>query len=388
MLQMKKLAIIVTHPVQYYAPVFQLLHQRQRLDIKVFYTWGIGAMDKYDPGFQKNIEWDIPLFEGYPYEWVENKSNDTGSHHFEGIINPGLIDHVCAFKPDALLVYGWAYNSHLKALRYFKNKIPVFFRGDSTLLDERGGIKALVKTIFLKWVYRHIDHAFYVGTNNKNYFKKYGLRDEQLTFAPHAVDNNRFSNRTEADVQLLRTNLRIKDNQCLILYAGKLEEKKDPVLLLNAFMALNEPDIHLIFIGNGKLETVLKNKAAGRKDVHFMDFQNQSRMPMIYQACDIFCLPSCGPGETWGLSINEAMASGMPILASDKVGSSADLVKPGVNGAIFKSGSEADLSRHLRELINKNKAGLAIMGQRSRDLIKNWSFEAQVQVIETKVQNG
>src|SRR6478609_3539591 len=99
-----KLAIITTHPIQYYAPVFKLLHQRKIIDIKVFYTWGEGAANKYDPDFGKAIAWDIPLLDGYPYEWAENTAADAGSHHFQGIINPGLINQINNYNPDAVLV--------------------------------------------------------------------------------------------------------------------------------------------------------------------------------------------------------------------------------------------------------------------------------------------
>ncbi|HAL82203.1 MAG TPA: hypothetical protein DCO83_08180 [Mucilaginibacter sp.] len=165
------------------------------MNIKVFYTWGENATDKFDPGFNKKIEWDVPLLDGYQFEWVKNSSKNPGSHHFKGINNPDLINQIMVWQPDALLVYGWGYQGHLKAIRHFKNKIPVLFRGDSTLLDEKKGIKLLFKSAFLKWVYRHIDHAFYVGANSKAYFKKYGLREDQLSFAPHAVDNDRFAER-------------------------------------------------------------------------------------------------------------------------------------------------------------------------------------------------
>src|SRR5580698_5332804 len=148
-----RLAIITTHPIQYYSPVFKLLHARNNINIKVFYTWGELSLKRYDPGFDKKIEWDTPLLDGYPYEWVKNDSKNAGTHHFNGIINPGLTSQVEAWKPDMVLVYGWAFNSHLKAIRYFKNKIPVLFRGDSTLLDEKGGVKSLLKFVFLKWVY-------------------------------------------------------------------------------------------------------------------------------------------------------------------------------------------------------------------------------------------
>src|SRR5258708_7201810 len=138
-----RLAIITTHPIQYYAPVFKLLQERQQLTIMVFYTWGEGAEVKYDPGFGATIAWDIPLLDGYPFTWVYNTACDPGSHHYKGIINPGLIQQVQQWEADAILVFGWAYQSHLKCLRYFKGRIPTYFRGDSTLLDEPKGLKKI-----------------------------------------------------------------------------------------------------------------------------------------------------------------------------------------------------------------------------------------------------
>jgi len=385
---MKKLAIITTHPIQYYAPVFKLLNERQAISIKVFFTWGQDSVKKYDPGFNRKIEWDIPLLEGYPYEWVKNTSNDPGTHHFTGIVNPGIIDRVNAWQPDAILVYGWGFQSHLKVIKHYKNKIPVLFRGDSSLLDEKNGAKYLLKPVFLKWVYKDVDYAFYVGQNTKAYFKKYGLTDDRLKFAPHAVDNDRFGLDRKHEKAFLRREEGIKNDELIILFAGKLEEKKDPGLLLEAFMKLDKPAAHLLFVGNGPLEGMLKEKAKGNQRVHFMDFQNQSQMPAVYQACDLFCLPSKGPGETWGLAVNEAMAAGKAVLTSDKVGAAADLMKTGENGAIFKAGDLADLSRHLNALIESGKNELLKMGERSKELIKDWNFENQVKVIESTVIDG
>jgi len=385
---MKKLAIITTHPIQYYAPVFQLLHKRGELDIKVFYTWGEASAHKFDPGFNKKIKWDIPLLDGYPYEWVKNTSKEPGTHHFNGVINPGLVEQIKNWQPDAILIYGWGFQSHLKVLRYFKNKVPVFFRGDSTLLDEENGARAILKTAFLKWVYRHVDHAFYPGTNTKAYFKKYGLKDGQLSFAPHAIDNKRFASDRSNEVSVLRKNLGIEADEVLALFAGKFEEKKSPVLLLEAFLNLNLTGAHLLFVGNGPLEGQLKLKAEKNSRIHFMDFQNQSQMPVVFQACDLFCLPSKGPGETWGLAINEAMASGKAILASDKVGAAADLVEPGKNGEIFKAGITGDLADKLNRLISAGKSGLAEMGKNSKVLIEKWTIDEQVNIIETVVNNG
>ena len=380
---MKKLAIITTHPIQYYAPVFRLLHQRQKLDIKVFYTWGENvSAGKYDPGFSKKILWDVPLLEGYPFEWAKNSAREPGTHHFMGIVNPDLISRINAWQPDKVLVYGWGFYSHLKVIRHFKNKILVLFRGDSTLLNEKRSIKSGLKSIFLKWLYRNIDHALYVGTNNKAYFKKYGLKDGQLTFAPHAIDNKRFGAERKNEASLLRKELGLNDEDLLVLFAGKLEEKKSPLRLLNTFLNMDLAHAHLLFVGNGPLEAALKQRAKDCSNIHFIDFQNQSIMPVFYQACDLFCLPSKGPEESWGLSINEAMACGKAILASDKVGAAADLVVPGQNGAIFKADVLSDLANKLGSLVNEGKNELRKMGEESKIMIKYWTFEAQAAAIE------
>jgi glycosyltransferase involved in cell wall biosynthesis len=381
---MKKLAIIITHPIQYYAPVFKLLNQT--INIKVFYTWGEKALEKFDPGFGKKIDWDIPLLDGYDYEWVKNTASNAGSHHFMGIINPDLINQINTWQPNAILIFGWAYHSHLKAIRYFKNKIPVYFRGDSTLLDAQTGVKLFLRSVFLRWVYRHIDHAFYAGTSNKAYFKKYGLTHEQLTFAPHAIDNDRFVTDNSNRALEIRQSLNISADDVLILFAGKLEQKKSPQLLLKAFLTLNMPHAHLLFTGNGIMETLLKQEAGSNKNIHFIDFQNQSVMPAIYQACDLFCLPSKGPGETWGLAVNEAMACGKAILVSDKVGCAVNLVIPGFTGDIFEAENLLDIIEKIRLLTN-DKSKLKVLGANAKIKITDWSFDKQVAAILNKIED-
>jgi len=380
---MKKLAIITTHPIQYYSPVFKLLHQRQQIEIRVFYTWGEGSMNKFDPGFGKTVQWDLPLLEGYPYEWVTNTSKNPGSSSFNGIVNPGLIQQIKSYGPDAILIYGWAYASHLKVLRHFKNKVPIIFRGDSNLLREQSGFKTLLRFALLKWIYTHVDHALYVGTNNKAYFKKYGLKEQQLNFAPHAIDNERFAQNRDEEAKALRDELGLNDKDILILFAGKFEDIKSPFLLLEAFQSINKENVHLLLVGNGALENELKLKAAGNPNIHFMSFQNQSYIPVVYQACDLFCLPS--KSETWGLAINEAMVCQKAVLASDKVGSAIDLIIPGNNGAIFKESALADLVLQLNTLAGKKREELTSMGKSSRQIINDWNFEKQAQAIEKAV---
>ena len=375
---MKKLAIIISHPVQYYSPLFKLL--ALECDLMVYYTAGKEVYNNnFDEGFKQKIKWDIPLLEGYNYTFAINAAKDPGLHHFYGVQNKKLIKDIKLFNPDAILVYGWSYYSHLQIMRHFKGKIPIWFRGDSTLLDQNASLKSFLRKIFLHWVYGYVDKAFYVGTANKAYYEAYGLKDNELLFAPHAIDNSRFSEDRLTESRQLRKNLGLAQEDILILFAGKFEEKKNPTLLLEAFQILNSPNTHLLFVGNGELEANLKSMSQSYESnanrIHFMNFQNQNQMPVIYQSCDIFCLPSKGPGETWGLAVNEAMAAGKAILVSNKVGCATDLINSGENGFIFES-------QNIKEFVNKLKALLDLdllkLGQKSKDIIRNWNFENQM----------
>lgn len=377
-----KLAVITTHPIQYNAPLFKYLANDTDIDLKVFYTWGEDCLkDKYDPGFGRTINWDIPLLNGYNYSFVKNISKNPGSHNFKGIDNPGIIDDIKEFAPDMLLVFGWNFKSHLRILRYFKGKVKILFRGDSTLLDENGKspVQKLMRRFFLKWVYKHVDIAVYYGKANQAYYLKHGLKENQLVYAPHAVDNKRFydsgSNKFEQKAREWRRQLEIADENIVFLFAGKLEPKKNPELLLQSFARIKEKNVSLVIVGNGELEEKLKKNYSGLPGIHFVDFQNQSVMPVVYRLGDVFVLPSKGPEETWGLSVNEAMACEKPVIVSSKCGCVYDIVFNDVNGYSFISGEEDELV-HQMQLCITNKSKLKEMGQQSLRIIKEYKIES------------
>jgi glycosyltransferase involved in cell wall biosynthesis len=138
-------------------------------------------------------------------------------------------------------------------------------------------------------------------------------------------------------------------------------------------------------VGNGELENDLKKSFGNKKSIHFIDFKNQSEMPAIYRASDVFILPSKGPGETWGLSINEAMASERAVLASDKCGGAIDLVEIGKNGYVFKANDLGDLIFKLKELASIGLVDLKKMGKASGIKITAFSYDRICEAIETQV---
>lgn len=375
---MKRLAIVTSHPIQYNAPWFKLLAAEPGIGLKVFYTWEQSAVGpKLDMGFNRVVAWDIPLLEGYDHTFVRNISTDPGVHHFKGLVNPGLIEEITAWRPDMLLVIGWSFHSHLRCLRYFHKKVPVLFRGDSTLLDEVPGIKQWLRRIFLTWVYRHVDYALYVGTNNKAYYLKHGMKERQLLLAPHAIDNSRFAcidGTCWEEATAWRKRLGIPDEALVLIFAGKLERKKNPFFLLDVAKRVNDDRLWVLFVGNGELENPLKQAAIGYQRVRFVDFQNQRAMPVVYRLGDVFVLPSKGPGETWGLAGNEAMASGLAIMMSAKCGGAVDLIEEGSNGVIFSSDDVDKCSQFIKSLLD-DRSLLKQMAIHSTQHIDKFSFK-------------
>jgi glycosyltransferase involved in cell wall biosynthesis len=380
-----RLAILSSHPIQYNAPAFRALAAMPDLDVHVFYGWE-GPGRTVDPEFGRKVEWDIPLLDGYDHTFVPNTASDPGSHRFRGIDGPGLTDLISGWTPDALLVYGWAFASHLKAMRAFRGKVPIIFRGDSTLLDERGPLRTLARRLFLRWVYRHVDVALYPGTRNHEYLRACGLREDQLVWAPHAVDNRRFAaaaNAKEIEAREWRRQLGISDSDAVFLFPAKLIPRKDPVTLLRAFRCLRRsvPELgaHLVFVGDGGLSAELKAEAAGRTDVHFLGFHNQTVMPVVYRIGDVIVLPSRF-GETWGLAINEAMACGRPAIVSDRVGCGVDIVKTGRTGLVFEHGNLIGLCAAMTEMLRDSERRKA-MGAEALTLIEEWSIPAYTRIV-------
>ena len=314
------------------------------------------------------------------------------------MINPDVIQQIASYNPDVIIIYGWKFDSHWKLMRHFRGKIPIYFRGDSTLLDERAGLslKKLIRKIVLKWVYRHVDFALSPGSASDAYFKWVGLKSEQIIRVPHAVDNQRFTGEVREGNNELgkraaewKKDLGIAEDKKVFLFAGKFEPKKDPLLLINAFKKIQQkyPDIHLVMVGDGILKPEIEKSSKiniyqpttnNTQSITILPFQNQSLMPIVYRLADVFVLPSRGPGETWGLAINEAMACGRAVLVSSKCGAAADLVEDEVNGLVFKAGDEQDLMAKMERML---KVNLKKWGMASREKISNFTYQSLLEVL-------
>lgn len=375
---MGRIAIIASHPVQYYAPWFKYLATIGDLNIRVFYLWDFGVNAKKDKGFQLAIKWDTPLLDGYNYEFVPNTSSHAGTDSFWGLQNPSLFRRVEQYKPSAVLLLNYNYSSLISfLLRWNKKQVPVIFRGDSHRLLVNKSVTAQIRKKVTSYLFRRISGFLYVGQSNYEYFIYHNVKPENLFYSPHSVDNDRFINCSEAannDARTWRKELGIPEDHLVILFSGKYELKKRPIDLLRAYLNLHLKGVTLLFVGSGILEKELRALAGGNSCVKFAPFQNQSLMPRTYAAADLFVLPSYGCKETWGLAVNEAMCMSKPIIVSSHVGCAKDLVHPNENGLIFPAGDISALTKSLIEALSQRER-LKVWGLRSLEIIRCYSYK-------------
>jgi len=371
---MPRLAIILSHPIQYYSPWFRWLRAHTPLNFKVFYLWEFGVTRQRDPQFGASFQWDVDLLNGYDSEFVPNVARDPGTHHFSGLHNPTLGARLRTWQPSAVLLFGYAWRSHLGVI--LRPPAPLVFRGDSHLL---GHTPSWAKRVALRWLYGRFAAVTYVGAANREYFRAFGVPDAKLHFAPHCVDATRFVRdaATEAAAAKLRGELGLAGKK-VVLFAGKFLAAKQPGALLDAFLALAPRDTALVFVGDGPDRAELAAGAARRPDclVRFLPFANQTEMPARYALADLFVLPSRGLYETWGLAVNEAMHLGVPCLVSDRVGCQRDLVTEGETGWVFAAGDPRGLPAALGRALAALNGDTAALRARIATRIAGYSYAA------------
>lgn len=382
-----RLAIVSSHPIQYNAPWFRFLAQTPAVEVKVFYLWDFGVRETRDREFGTSFAWDIPLLDGYEHEFVPNASRDPGTHHLGGLDNPALVERLAAWKPAAVLLFGYAYRSHLRVIFSRRlRRVPLLFRGDSHELAPANGWRPALNRTVRRWLFRRFRAVLAVGKANADYFRQSGVPEARIHFVPHCVDNDRFraaQPAAEIEAAAWKSQLGIPHTATVFLFAGKFETKKQPLELLEAFQMLRADaadaagQTGLLVVGSGALEPELRRRAGAEtgRTVFFAPFQNQSAMPRVYAAGDALVLPSRGRGETWGLAVNEAMNLGKPAIVSDHVGCGPDLVTPGETGWIFPAGDVRALADCLRDAVG-HPGALRTLGAAARRRVEAYSYAA------------
>ena len=224
-----RLAVVTSHPIQYYAPLFREL--AARIDVHVFYAHRATPEQQAAAGFGEAFDWDVDLLSGYAYAFLRNVAARPGADHFAGCDTPEIGLRLREGRFDAALVFGWNLKSSVQAVWAAKSLgLPVLVRGDSQLDTPAFGLETIGQGTGLSAVLlRAFDAALYVGSRSKAYYEHYRYPADRLFFSPHCVDTDRFA--TEATVAArrhLRAELGVGQDERLVLFAGKLLPFKRP----------------------------------------------------------------------------------------------------------------------------------------------------------------
>jgi glycosyltransferase involved in cell wall biosynthesis len=381
-------AYVITHPIQYYTPVLQQMAQTAPGEVDVLYCSGELEASHSQAGFGVQYRWDVPLLEGYRYRFLENRAAHPSTSSFAGLDNPELSRIIASGAYSAVVVNGWHFKSAWRAiLASWAHRIPVLIRSDSHSLRP-GSLKKMAKWPFYRSFIPRLDGCLAAGSWSRDYFENYGASSDRIFNIPHCVDNRRFEqemDRLRPQRHELRRKWGISSDATVFLFAGKFVSVKRPSDFVNAIgrCAAERPRVVGLMAGDGPLRAQCEEQARSLgAPIRFTGFLNQSQIAEAYAAADALVLPS--ETETWGMVVNEAMASGLPCMVSDRVGCGPDLINCGETGDIYPMGNVDALTSLMVRYADSGR--LAEMGQNAKNKMQSYSVPAAADALLTAVE--
>jgi glycosyltransferase involved in cell wall biosynthesis len=387
-----KVKYILTHVIQYIAPVLQRLAQCQEIDLQVVFGSDAGGRRYHDPGFDREIQWDPSLLTGYDYTVINPGS--PVRRGFWGFRGKGLSRLLVRGDTDAVIVHGWSNHLSLTAaLLALVRGIPVLCRTEGQPENKGRAPLRRLKPWTLYPLLRRLDGHLAIGSLNRQYCLNMGIRPERIFWAPYSVDTTLFQRdrvapaargQEEARIGLTAGSLRV-------VFVGKLIPAKRPADVIEAVaMMPSHARVEVMMIGEGELRPFLQRLAQARGvRAHFLGFRDQGELPLLYSLADVLVLPSSY--EPWGLVVNEAMSMGLTAVVSEACGCGPDLVLEGRTGSVCPVGDRAAIAGELEKMA-ASPAHLAQLKQGAQERIKDFSIdrtlEGYLQAIRTVAAGG
>lgn len=369
------LGIFASHPVQYHVPIWRHLSKNDSVNSQVFYFSDHGATERLDPGFGVEFRWDLDLLGGYQNEFLSKKPLST-------VLKarvPNLPELVHSKAIDCVLLHGYTQRFSRQILAN-KRRLGygVILRGEfCDTKNHKLGLKQLVKEIYLKWFYSQVDAFCFIGKNSREHLLRRGISNDRLFFSPYSVDSDFFESESKlASREERRRNLGIRDGQMVVLFSGKMIDRKQPKMLVELSKRFADDErFVLIMLGDGPLLNDIKSELkaiidAGRAILP--GFVNQTQLGDYFGASDLFLFPS--QYETWGLVVNEAMHFGLPCFVSDQVGCALDLIEKDETGNYFDFSDVQAIYNLVLKGLN-NRLDIERMGRNAKIRIAGYSSE-------------
>jgi len=364
----RKLVILSEIIAPYRIPVFNSLAKDANIDLHVIF------LAETDPTLR---QWHVHKNEiRFSYQVLPSWRRRSERYHV--LLNHGVTAALKKASPDAILCGGYNYVASWQALWWAgRHGVPFSLWVESTTRDLRSGSRLIN---FLKAKFMHGCAGFVVpGKASFKYVMNYGAPEESIFIAPNAVNNSFFAGRSATVRRDAATHLRtLRLPSRFFLFVGRLVREKGIFDLLDAYATLPpelRTEIGLVFVGDGAARSELERRSGQvRPGTILLDrFAQPEQLASYYALADIFVFPTYT--DPWGLVVNEAMACGLPVIASDVAGCVADLVADNWNGRVVTAGDRQQLASAMQEIAS-NGAMRTQMGQHSRERIQHYSPEA------------
>lgn len=379
-----RLAIVATHPIQHFVPFYRALAQEANLDVHVFFCARIGVNQYFDDEMNTHVQWNMDLTSGYAHSFLP-EADEIERVGFRDVNNPSIGRYLSQFRPDAVVIYGYANLTALRTIAWaLVRGTPALMISDSEPLHRRSALARTVKQIALRPLAATIAGFLTVGDNNERYWRQYGVSSRRIFRTPFSIDEQQY-----LDVRQRRTALRkdwrrdlgISQDEVLFLSVGKLSERKrqrDMIAALAQAQRIAIRPLRLVLAGDGDqradLEALAREMGA---PATFLGFVNLDKLPAAYAAADV--LLHASSIDAHPLVFSEAACVGLPIVASDRIGAvgPTDIARPGVNACIFPVGNIDALARIIVELAD-DPARRKVMGAASLEVFASQDMESSV----------
>jgi len=281
-------------------------------------------------------------------------------------------------KPDVVAVHGWSRRSSLSALAWCgRHRVPAVMLGDFQAVRRPSGD---VGDAIRQRLLRCFSAVLTAGRTHADLLVRWGVPRERVRTGYDVVDNAHFTEgAAEARRIALSYRKRLDLPQNYFVCISRLVPEKNLGRLLEAYAQYRreagKKAWKLVVAGEGSLYhglTLRIHEMELREHVFLAGTFVYRVMPAVYGLAQAFILASTS--EPWGLSVNEAMASGLPVFVSDHVSCGPDLVRNGENGCVFDALKPDSLTPHLLKA-TRGEYDLSVMGRASLGLIAEWTPE-------------
>lgn len=390
-----RLAIVVSHPIQHFCPQYISFSKLPYVTVKLFFASMLGYKKYTDKNFGQEVVWNNLRLDEFDHVFMNGDQVLPSSAELDA---PTLPQELEAFKPDAVLSYG--YFQKFQRLGHswaVKNKVPIAYITDAENRQHRKLLKKLAKRVLVTWYFKRISYFFTVGNANEEYYMHYGVPRSKFIRMHYPIDIDVYKVAYERKNELrdeIRAKHQIAPGAFVMGVVGKLVEWKNQDHMVDLLANLEKKgiDAEVILLGTGKTMEMIKEKAKilKRNKIHFAGFVDPLDLPKYYAALDLYVHPAMI--EPHSLAISEAINMGCPVVLSDRCGSYGedDDVQIGKNGFVYPFGDIEQLATKVQQLM-ADPALRSAFGAYSREIslkFQNRSHGECVLELVNRVKNS